>query len=70
MEAARLSGKAIKALLDDLRIPYTLQSHGVPREAITEIARSTMGAARVLGNTPRSVSEESVVELLHANYGD
>lgn len=70
IEAARLSVKAIKALLDDLRIPYTLQSHGVPRESIPEIARSTMGAARLLGNNPRSVREESVVELLHANYGD
>ena len=60
----------MKALLDDLRIPYTLKSHNIPREAIPDIARSTMGAARLIGNNPRSVTEKSVAELLHANYGD
>lgn len=70
IEAAMLSVKAVKALLDDLRIPYTLKSHGVPREAIAELARNTMGAARLLNNNPRTVTEKHVVEILNANYGD
>jgi len=70
IQAARLSVKAVKSLLDDLRIPYTLKSYGVPREAIGDIARATLGAARLIGNNPRAVTEEEVVELLKANYGD
>ncbi|MBI4806053.1 MAG: iron-containing alcohol dehydrogenase [Desulfovibrio sp.] len=70
IQAARLSVKAVKSLLDDLRIPYTLKSYGVPREAIENIAKATLGAARLIGNNPRAVTEKEVVELLKANYGD
>lgn len=69
IEAARLSVKAVKSLLDDLRIPYTLKSHGVPFEAIPDLARATMGAARLIGNNPRAVTEKHVVEILEANFG-
>lgn len=70
IQAARLSVKAVKALLDDLRISYALKSYGVPREAIKDIARNTLGAARLIGNNPRTVTEQDVIDLLNANYGD
>ena len=70
IQAARLSVRAVKGLLDDLRIPYTLKNYGVPREAIGDIARATLGAARLINNNPRAVTEAEVVDLLKANYGD
>jgi len=68
IEAARLSVKAVKSLLDDLGISYALQSHGVPREAIPDLACATMGAARLISNNPRAVTEKCVCDLLLANY--
>jgi alcohol dehydrogenase class IV len=69
IEAARRCVKAVKALLDDLGIPYTLKSHGVARESIPDIARAAVGAGRLIGNNPRTVTRESVEKLLVANYG-
>ena len=70
VEAARLCVKAIKALLADLGIPWTLQGYGVAREALPDIALATVGAGRLIGNNPRRVTKESVEALLAANYED
>jgi alcohol dehydrogenase len=68
IEAARLSVKAIKSLLDDLRISYKLSSYNVPHEEIPSLAKAAIGAARLISNNPRKVTEKEVINLLEANY--
>lgn len=68
IEAARLAVKAIKSLLDDLNISYKLGTYGVPREEFPSLAKATIGAARLISNNPRKVSEKEVTELLEKNY--
>ncbi len=67
-EAARLSVRAIKSLLSDLDISYKLSDYQVPREEIPGLARAAIGAARLIGNNPRKVTEKEVVEILGKNY--
>jgi alcohol dehydrogenase len=68
MAAAGLAVKAVKSMLDDFGISYRLGSYNVPREVIPELAKATIGAARLISNNPRSVSEKDVITLLEANY--
>jgi alcohol dehydrogenase class IV len=68
MEAAGLAVKAVKQILDDMKISYRLRDYDVPKEAFPELAKATVGAARLIGNNPRSVSEQDVIDLLEANY--
>jgi alcohol dehydrogenase len=67
-EAASLSVKAIKSLLDDLNIPYKLSHHNIPREEIPSLAKAAIGAARLISNNPRTVTEKEVINLLETNY--
>jgi len=68
VQAARLAVTAVKSLLDDLGISYKLSSYGVPREEFPALAKATVGAARLISNNPRTVSEADVIGLLEANY--
>jgi alcohol dehydrogenase len=68
VQAARLSVKAVKSLLDDLGISYQLSSYGVPREEFAALAKATVGAVRLISNNPRSVTEQDVIGILEANY--
>lgn len=68
VEAARLSVRAIKSLLDDLGISYKLGSYGVPREEIPALAKAAIGAVRLISNNPRKVMEKEVVGLLEKNF--
>lgn len=68
IEAARLSVKAVRALLDDVGISYRLSSYGVPREEFPALAKATVGAVRLISNNPRSVTEQDVIGILEANY--
>ncbi len=68
MEAAGLAVKAVKSMLDDFGISYRLGDYDIPKDIIPEVATSTIGAARLISNNPRNVSEKDVVALLDANY--
>lgn len=68
IEAAGLSVKAVKSLLDDLRIVYRLGHYGIPREEIPALAKAAIGAVRLISNNPRKAKEEDVIKLLEANY--
>ena len=68
IDAARLSVKAVKSLLDDIGISYRLSDYGVPREEFGSLAKATVGAVRLISNNPRSVTEQDVVRILEANY--
>lgn len=67
-QAAGLSVKAVKSLLDDVGISYRLSDYGVPREEFGALAKATVGAVRLISNNPRSVTEQDVIRLLEANY--
>ncbi len=68
IEAARLSVKAIKSLLDDLDISYELSRYNIPREEIPSLAKAAMGAVRLISNNPRKATEREVIKLLETNY--
>ncbi len=68
VQAARLAVKAVKNLLDDLGISYRLSSYGVPREEFPALAKTTVGAVRLISNNPRTVTEQEVIGILEANY--
>jgi alcohol dehydrogenase len=68
IEAARLSVKAIQSLLEDLNISFRLKDYRIPREEFVPIAKATLGAARLINNNPRKVTEKEVVEILEKNY--
>lgn len=68
VEAARLSVKAVKSLLDDLKIPYNLKSYNIAKEDFPAIAKATIGAVRLISNNPRSVTEKDVLALLEHNF--
>lgn len=68
MDAAGLAVKAVKRLLDDLEIDYRLSRYDIPREAIPALAKATIGAARLIQNNPRSVTEADIITLLEKNY--
>ncbi len=68
IEAARLSVRAVKSLLDDVGISYRLSDYGVPREEFPALAKATVGAVRLISNNPRGVTEADVVQILEANY--
>jgi alcohol dehydrogenase len=67
IQAARLSVKAVKSLLDDLGISYKLSSYGVPREEFPALAKATVGAVRLISNNPRTVTEADIIGILEAN---
>ncbi len=68
MEAAKLSVKAVKSLLKDLDISYRLSEYNIPREEIPALAKAAIGAARLITNNPRRVTEKEVFRLLEKNY--
>jgi alcohol dehydrogenase len=68
IDGARLSVKAVKALLDDVGISYRMSSYGVPREEFPALAKATVGAVRLISNNPRSVTEQDVIGILETNY--
>lgn len=69
VEAARLSVKAIKSLLDDLGISYRLSSYDVPREEIPSLAEAAIAnQQRLLSNNPREVSRDDMINILEENY--
>jgi alcohol dehydrogenase len=68
IDAARLSVKAVKGLLDDVGISCKLSSYGVPREEFPALAKAAVGAVRLISNNPRSVTETDVIGILEANY--
>jgi alcohol dehydrogenase len=67
-EAAKLSVRAIRALLADLNISTRLSSYNISRDDFAGIAKDTVGAVRLIGNNPRPVNVDDVVKLLEANY--
>ena len=69
LDAARLSLKAIKSLLEDLAIPCRLSKYQIPREAITGLAQAAVATqTRLISNNPRSVSAQQAAAILEANY--
>ncbi|MCE5336237.1 MAG: iron-containing alcohol dehydrogenase [Desulfobacteraceae bacterium] len=66
--AAGASVKAVQSLLDDLKISTKLSSYDVPKSVFPDLAKSTVGAVRLISNNPRPVTEADVIKLLEENY--
>jgi len=66
-EAALLSVKAVKHLLDDLNISYKLGDYEANEAHFEEIAKATLSADQLISNNPRQVTEQDVVSILKAN---
>jgi alcohol dehydrogenase class IV len=59
-EAAEKGVEAMKALTTDIGIPLHLRELGVPREALEEMAVSTMDVTRLLANNPKELTLDEV----------
>ena len=68
IEAAKRSVKAAKNLLDDLKISYRIRDYGVSTQDFPAVAKAAIGAARLITNNPRKVTEKDVLFLLENNY--
>ena len=66
-EAALLSVKAVKDLLNDLNISYKLGDYGADAVHFEGIAKAALSAGQLIGNNPRQVTEQDVVNILKAN---
>ena len=66
-EAALLSVKAVRQLLDDLNISYKLGDYEANEAHFEEIAKATLSADQLISNNPRQVTEQDVVNILKAN---
>jgi alcohol dehydrogenase class IV len=67
-EAAGISIRAVRSLLDYFGISSRLSDHGVEAEQLPAIAEAAMGKARLITNNPREVTETDIVRLLESNY--
>lgn len=67
-EEAGLAVKAVQSLLDHLGISTRLSAYDIPREVFPAVAKTAVGAVRLISNNPRSVSEQEVIALLEENY--
>jgi alcohol dehydrogenase class IV len=59
-EAAEKGVEAMKALTTDIGIPLHLRELGVPKEALEEMAVSTMDVTRLLANNPKELTLDEV----------
>jgi len=59
-EAAERGVEKIKSLVADIGIPIHLRDLGVPREALEEMAISTMDVTRLLANNPKQLTLDDV----------
>jgi len=59
-EAAGGGGEEIKSLVADIGMPLHLRDLGVPREALEEMAISTMDVTRLLANNPKQLTLDDV----------
>ncbi|OQY43506.1 MAG: hypothetical protein B6240_12270 [Desulfobacteraceae bacterium 4572_87] len=66
-EAALLSVKAVKDLLNDLNISYKLGDYGADAVHFEGIAKAALSAGQLISNNPRQVTEQDVVNILKAN---
>jgi len=60
--------EAVRSLLRDLNISTRPSDYGVRMDEFADIAKATVGAARLISNNPREVTEKDVVGLLEANW--
>jgi alcohol dehydrogenase len=60
--------EAVKSLLQDLNISTRLRDYNIPQSEFPALAKAAVGAARLISNNPREVTEQDVIHILEANY--
>ncbi|MDO8863082.1 iron-containing alcohol dehydrogenase [Haliea sp. E1-2-M8] len=60
---------AIRALIDDVNLPATLQAAGVPEQDLPMLAEDAMLQQRLLVNNPREVVLADALDIYRAAYG-
>ncbi len=68
LKGARLSVKAVKALLADVGISPRLSDYKIPREQIPGLAKAAVEETRLISNNPRKPTETDIVGILESNY--
>ena len=63
LEQAYRAANAVKAIYKDLKIPQSLTELGVPKEAISDMAKAAMNVTRLMGNNPRAMTAEDVERI-------
>jgi alcohol dehydrogenase len=67
-EAAAMSTRAVRMLLERFGISPRLSAHGVEAADFPAIAKAALGKARLITNNPREATENDIVRLLESNY--
>lgn len=67
-EAAMLSVKAVKRLINDVKITATLRGLGVAEEKLPELAEKTLVVGRLLRNNPRRLAASDIEGILRNAY--
>jgi alcohol dehydrogenase class IV len=62
-EAAQRAVDAMKQLAIDIEVPQYLSDVGIPESAIEELADGAMTQGRLLGNNPRQLSRDDIVQI-------
>ena len=60
---------ALRQLVDDVKLPATLQQAGVKESDLEMLASDAMLQQRLLMNNPREVSYEDALSIYKAAYG-
>jgi len=68
MEAAELAIISVKRLIEDIGFTLGLRHYDIPENAIPELAKGAMVAARLWENNPRSATLEQVEEIFRKAY--
>lgn len=67
-EAAMQSVKAVKRLINDVKITATLRGLGVAEEKLPELAEKTLAVGRLLRNNPRRLAASDIEGILRNAY--
>ena len=68
LDQAVTAAKSVKALLEDLPVPHSLYELDIPKDAIPRMAAAAMKITRLMGNNPRNLTEDDVVEIYEQAY--
>lgn len=67
-QAAGAGVEAVRDLVERLDISCKLSTYNISRDDFHALAKSTLGASRLIDNNPRRVTEGEVIKLLEENY--
>jgi alcohol dehydrogenase len=60
---------SLRRLIDDVKLPATLEAAGVPESALETLAQDAMLQQRLLVNNPRDVAYDDALAIYQSAFG-